>query len=58
MGAYVVVGLLMGLLYYNVGNDGFKTRDNLSCIFFSMVFVMFAAIITTVLTCTLPSKFF
>ncbi|VDK37487.1 unnamed protein product [Taenia asiatica] len=49
--AHVVVGILIGLLYFNVGNNGFQVTNNAAFIFFSVLFIMFSSLMPTVMTC-------
>jgi hypothetical protein len=39
---HFVVGLLLGAVYYDVGNDASKALSNAGCIFFFMMFLFFA----------------
>jgi hypothetical protein len=39
---HLIVGLLLGVLYYDVGNDALKIISNVSCIFFFLMFLLFA----------------
>ncbi|XP_063709394.1 ABC transporter G family member 2-like [Culicoides brevitarsis] len=48
--AHVVVALLLGSVFYDVGNDASKVMTNLSCLFFFLLFIFFANTMPTVLT--------
>jgi hypothetical protein len=39
---HLVVGLLLGAVYYDAGNDASKILSNISCIFFFLMFLIFA----------------
>lgn len=49
--AHIVVALLLGLVYYDFGNDGAKVSSNFSCIFFIVIFNFYGTAMHTVLTC-------
>lgn len=54
----VSVAILLGLLYYNIGNDAMKVYSNMSFIFFSLLFVFFCASMPTLLTFPLEAAVF
>lgn len=49
--AHFVVGILIGSIYYNVGNDAAKVMSNAGLLFFTVMFMMFTAMMPTILTC-------
>lgn len=49
--AHFVIGLLLGLIYFGVGNDASKALSNAGCMFFVLMFMNFSAMMPTILTC-------
>lgn len=50
--SHISTGVIIGILYWNVGNNGRLIRANSSFLFFSAILMMFAAMIPTIQTCT------
>lgn len=50
--AHILVGCLIGALYYDIGNDGAKVLSNLGFLFFNMLFLMYTSMTITILSCT------
>jgi len=48
---HLIVGVLIGLVYYRVGNDAAHVFDNFGLLYFCIMFLMFTAFSSMILTC-------
>lgn len=56
--AHILVGFLIGSLYYDIGNDGAKVLSNLGFLFFNMLFLMYTSMTITILSCKFSNSLF
>lgn len=56
--AHLFVGLLIGVVFWDVGNDGAKVLSNASCLFFFLIFVFFSNSMPLVMTFPLETAVF
>lgn len=49
--SHLVIGVLLGLIYYDIGNNAAKVMSNAGCLFFTTMFTMFTSMMPTILTC-------
>lgn len=49
--AHVLVALVIGMLYWRIGNDASKTYNNAGFLFFNLLFILFASMMPTIVTC-------
>ncbi|XP_058790115.1 ATP-binding cassette subfamily G member 4-like [Phymastichus coffea] len=48
--SHIIVGFLIGAIYYDIGDDASKAMSNAGCVFFTVMFIMFTAMMPTILT--------
>lgn len=49
--SHLICGLLIGSIYFDIGNDAAKVINNSSCLIFAVLFLMFTAMMPTITTC-------
>lgn len=49
--SHIIVGAIIGMIYYDIGGDAAKIMSNAGCIFFTILFVMFTSLMPVILTC-------
>lgn len=55
MGTNIVVGIMLGSIYWKAGNDGSKVLDNYNLLFAILMHHMMATMMLTILTCKLKT---
>ncbi|XP_050321240.1 ATP-binding cassette sub-family G member 1 [Bactrocera neohumeralis] len=48
---HVIVAVLVGAVFWDIGNDGARTLTNISCIFFIIMFIFFGNAMPSILLC-------
>lgn len=55
---HIVIGFLLGAVFYDFGNDAAKVLSNSSCLFFFVLFIFFANAMPSILSCPLETLVF
>uniref|UniRef100_T1GH68 ABC-2 type transporter transmembrane domain-containing protein n=1 Tax=Megaselia scalaris TaxID=36166 RepID=T1GH68_MEGSC len=55
---HLVVGFLLGVVFYDMGNDAGKVLSNASFLFFCVLFIFFGNALPALLTCPLETSVF
>ena len=50
---HFIIALVVGMIYFKVGQDAVYVLDNFNLLFFNIMFLMFSAFSATVTTCKL-----
>ena len=58
LGAHVLVALFLGILFSNLGDTAANVYRNVGALFFSILFVVYGAMMPTVITCGFPRALF
>lgn len=48
---HVCIAILIGLLYWQIGDDAHAIYNNAGMLFFNHIFILYAAMMPTFLTC-------
>lgn len=48
---HLIVGIMMGLLYWQIGDDAALVFNNAGLLFFNMFFILFSSMMPTIITC-------
>ena len=51
LASHVLFGLMIGSLYLGIGNEAKSAYNNAAQLFFAVMFLLFGALMSTILTC-------